>query len=288
MFIMDYFGRQNFSQLYGGKFSPYWLPRRHFQPDRKPVLVVQVPVTWRNNNFDHDNLKSKSRAQRHRDFKRRQTFLEQKNICAMMPFYGLERPDLTKEIQNDADDQGSQFNSKLRKASETLKSLKCENQSLTASVVEEKRRCHELETQLAAALKTVEDLRSYKQDYLDAEVRWSNELEKVQSLEQKVQQQAKMLDDYQDAEMRWSAEKEQMQFLEEQVRQMWDKLMKPDSRHAVSPTCPYGYMDCSGPIPQNNPDTAATGNQEIPVINSVFRVNSTTSKHKRQRKGRKK
>ena len=49
MFIMDYFGRQNFSQLYGGKFSPYWLPRRYFQPDRQPVLVVQVPVTWRNN-----------------------------------------------------------------------------------------------------------------------------------------------------------------------------------------------------------------------------------------------
>ena len=73
------------------------------------------------------------------------------------------------------------------------------------------------------------------------------------------------------------------------MRQMWDNVMKPDSRHAVSPTCPYGYMDCcSGPVPQNNPDTAATGNQEIPVINSVFRVNRTTSKHKPRRKGRKK
>ena len=92
MFIMDYFGRQNFGQLYEGKFSPYRLPRRHFQPDHQPVLVIQVPVpvTWRNNNFDHDNLKSKSRAQRHRDFKRRQTFLEQNNICAVMSFYGLE------------------------------------------------------------------------------------------------------------------------------------------------------------------------------------------------------
>ena len=31
-------------------------------------------------------------------------------------FYGLKGPDLTMEIQNDADDQGSKFNSKLRKA----------------------------------------------------------------------------------------------------------------------------------------------------------------------------
>ena len=285
---MDYFGRQNFSQLYGGKFSPYWLPRRHFQLDHPPVLCVPVPVTWRNDCFDHDNLKSKSRAQRNRDFKRRQAFQEKKSLCTMMPFYGLEGPDLTKEIQNDADDQGSKFNSKLTKASETLKSLKCENQILTASVAEEKGRCHELETQLDAALKTVEDLRSYKQDYFDAEVRWSSELEKVQSLEQKVQQQAKMLDDYHDAEMRWSAENEKIQFLEQQVRQMWDNVMKPDSRHAEGPTCPYGYMDCSGPDTQNNPDTMATGNQEIPVINSVFRVKSTTSKHKPRRKGRKK
>ena len=119
-------------------------------------------------------------------------------------------------------------------------------------------------------------------------MRLSNELEKVQSLELKVQQQAMRLDDYHEAQMRWSAEKEQMQFLEQQVRQMWDKLMKPDSMHAVGPTCPYGYMDCSGPDTQNNPDTMATGNQEIPVINSVFRVNSTTSKHKRSCKGRKK
>ena len=143
-------------------------------------------------------------------------------------------------------------------------------------------------TRLDAALKSVEELSSYKQDYFDAEVRWSKELEKVQSLEQKMQQQAMMIDDYHEAQMRWSAEKEQMQFLEQQVRQMWDKLMKPDSRHAVSPTCPYGYMDCSGPDTQNNPDTMATCNQEIPVINSVFRVKSTTSKHKPRRKGRKK
>ena len=64
--------------------------------------------------------------------------------------------------------------------------------------------------------------------------------------------------------------------------------MKPDSRHAVGTTCPYGYMNCSGHVTQNNPDTIATGNQEIPVIKCVFLVNSTTSKHKRQREGRKK
>ena len=68
----------------------------------------------------------------------------------------------------------------------------------------------ELSTQLYAALKTMEELSSYKQDHFDAEVRWSYELEKVQSLEQKVQKQTKMLDDYHEAEMRWSAEKEKM------------------------------------------------------------------------------
>ena len=286
MFIMDYFGRQNFGQLYGGKFSPYWLQRRHFQPDHPPVLCVPVPVTWRNNCFDHGNFKSKSKAQRQRDYNRRQTFLEQKSLCAMMPFYGLEGQELTKEIQTGAEE--NKLILKQRNALETLKSLKCENQSLTASVAEEKQKCQELVTRLDAALKSAEELSSYKQDYFDAEVRWSKELEKVQSLEQKVQQQAMMLDDYHEAQMRWSAEKEQMQFLEQQVRQMWDKLMKPDSRHAEGPTCPYGYMDCSGPDTQNNPDTMATGNQEIPVINSVFRVKSTTSKHKPRRKGRKK
>ena len=297
MFIMDYFGRQNFGQLYGGNFRPYWLPRRHYQPDHPLVLVVQdpIPVIWRNNCFDLDKHKSKSRAQRHRDFKRRQTFHEKKNICAIMPFYGLEEQELTNEIRSGSEDQGSKFNSKLRKASKTIKSLEIENQALLsskaefgASIAEEKQRCHELSTQLDAALKTVEDLSSYKQDCYDTEVRWSNELQKVQSLEQKVQQQAKMLDDYHEAEMRWSAEKDQMQFLEQQVRQMWDKLMIPDSMHAVGPTCPYGYLDCSGPDTQNNLDTLATGNQEIPVINSVFQVNSTTSKHKPRRKGRKK
>ena len=159
---------------------------------------------------------------------------------------------------------------------------------MTASVAEEKQRCQELATRLDAALNTMEELSSYKQDYFDVKVRWSKELEKVQSLEQKVIQQAKMLDDYHQAQKRWSAEKEQMQFLEQQVRQMWDKLMKPDSRHAVSPTCPYGYMDCSGPDTENNPDTMATGNQETPVISSIFPVNSTNSKQKRPRKGRKK
>ena len=57
--------------------------------------------------------------------------------------------------------------------------------------------------------------------------------------------------------------------------------MKPDSRHAVGPTCPYGNMDCSGPRPvaQNNPNTIAACNQETPVISSIFPLSSTTSKH---------
>ena len=108
------------------------------------------------------------------------------------------------------------------------------------------------------------------------------------SLEQKVQQQAMMLDHYHNAEMRWSVEKEQMQFLEEQVRQMWDKLMKPDSTHAVGTTCPYDSTDCSGPVTRNIPNAIAACNQETPVISSIFPVNSTNSKQKRPRKGRKK
>ena len=162
------------------------------------------------------------------------------------------------------------------------------NVKLSASLTEEKHRCHELENQLDAALKTVEDFRSYKQDGYDAEVRLSNELERVQSLEQKVQQQAKMLDDYHVAEMRWSAENEQIQFLEQQVRQMWDNVMKTDSRQAIGPTCPYDSMDCSGPLTRNIPNTKAACNQEAPVISSIFPVNSTNSKQKRLRKGRKK
>ena len=149
-----------------------------------------------------------------------------------MPFYGLEGQKWTNAIRSGSEDQGSKFNSKLRIASKTIKSLEIENQALFsskaelgASIAEEKQRYQELSTKLEAAQKNMEDLSSYKQDYFDAEVRWSNELEKVQSLEQKVQQQAKMLDHYHDAEMRWSAEKEKIQFLEQQVRQMWDKLM---------------------------------------------------------------
>ena len=93
MFIMDHFGRQNFGQFYGGHLGPYWLPRRHYQSSQQAILVVQVPVraTLKHKKFDQPNVMHslKSRAQRQRDNNRRQTFLEQKSLCAM-PFYGLE------------------------------------------------------------------------------------------------------------------------------------------------------------------------------------------------------
>ena len=73
------------------------------------MLVVHVPVRNENNCVDPDQhtviQKSKSRAQRSRDFKRRQTFLEKKSVCASWPFYELEGQDLSSEIQNGADDQ---------------------------------------------------------------------------------------------------------------------------------------------------------------------------------------
>ena len=106
---MDYFARQSFSQINSGQFRPYWLP--HKQPGQPQVLVVQVPIPVRmdNNDYDPDRptamQKSKSRAQRNRDSKRRQYFLEKKSVCAIMPFHGLEGHDLSSEIQTGADDQ---------------------------------------------------------------------------------------------------------------------------------------------------------------------------------------
>ena len=120
---MDYNGRQSFSQFYGGQFRPYWLP--HNQQNQPPVLVVQVPVPVRmeNNCVDPDQpiviQKLKSRAQRSRNFKRRQTFLEKKSVCAILPFYELEEQDLSNEIQNGADEQqGSKLTFKLSEAQE--------------------------------------------------------------------------------------------------------------------------------------------------------------------------
>ena len=81
-----------------------------------------MPVRMENN-CDPDQptviQKLKSRAQRNRDFNRRQTFLEKKSVCAILPFYELEGQDLSNEIQNGADDQqGSKLTLKLRKAQE--------------------------------------------------------------------------------------------------------------------------------------------------------------------------
>ena len=81
---MDYYGRQNFGEFYSGQFRPYWLP--FTITGQPPVLVVKVPVpvTLGINRFDTDKptvmQRSKSRAQRNRDFKRRQTFQENDTI----------------------------------------------------------------------------------------------------------------------------------------------------------------------------------------------------------------
>ena len=346
----------------------YWFPNN--QPDLPPVLVVQVPLPVRmeNNCFDSDTKPtlihiSKSRAQKNRDFKRRQTFLEKKSVCAIMPFYELEGQDLTNEIQDSMDGlQEVKVTSKLRKATETIKDLEFENKSLMSlndklgvMVNKEKQRSQELSTQLVAAkqdkaasintmdtqerrdtqkliLTLKEDLKSYKekhsdaekrlsaelekeqsleqklrqqeldnsksykQDYFDAEVRWSAELEKVQALHKKVRKQAMMLDelmrykqDYYDAEVRWSDEFEKVQSLQQKVQQqamMLDNTKKPASMQAVGSTCPYGYSGCNGPVTRNISDTKAVGNQETPVLSSVFPVNS--SKRKPRRKSRKK
>ena len=100
--------------------GPYWLPRRHYQSSQQAILVVQVPVraTLKHKKFDQPNVMHslKNRAQRQRDYNRRQTFLEQKNFCAM-PFYGLEGQEFTKEIQNCAEE--NKLILKLRNSSET-------------------------------------------------------------------------------------------------------------------------------------------------------------------------
>ena len=115
---MDYSRRQEFSHFYGGQFRPYWSYKHPGQPS---VLVVHVPVPVRMEKrscFEADihaeMQKPKSRAQRDRDFKRRQTFHAKKSTCAMMPFYGLEGQDFTNEIQNGAGED-NKLTTKLRK-----------------------------------------------------------------------------------------------------------------------------------------------------------------------------
>ena len=118
---MDYSRRQEFGHFYRGQFRPYW---SYKQPGQPPLLVVHIPVPVRMENrncFESDihaeMQKSKSRAQRDRDFKRRQTFQEKKSACAIMPFYGLDGSDFTNEIQNGADEEDNKLTAKPRKTS---------------------------------------------------------------------------------------------------------------------------------------------------------------------------
>ena len=117
---MEYSRRQEFNHFYSGQFRPYWSYKHPGQPS---VLVVHVPVPVRMEKrscFEADihaeMQKPKSRAQRDRDFKRRQTFHAKKSTCAMMPFYGLDVQDFTDEIQNGAGED-NKLTIKLRKTS---------------------------------------------------------------------------------------------------------------------------------------------------------------------------
>ena len=118
---MDYRRRQDFGQFNSGQFRPYWLPYK--LPGQPPVLIVQVPVPMRMDSNCFAPVKqagmqtSKSRAQRNRDLKRRQSFQERKTICAQMPFYGLERQELMHLLQSGADSQENKVTVELRETS---------------------------------------------------------------------------------------------------------------------------------------------------------------------------
>ena len=117
---MEYSRRQEFNHFYSGQFRPYW---SYKQPGQPPLLVVHIPVPVGMENrscfeavIHAEMLKSKSRAQRDRDFKRQQTFHEKKSACAILPFYGLDGQDFRNEIQNGADEDNN-LTTKLRKTS---------------------------------------------------------------------------------------------------------------------------------------------------------------------------
>ena len=109
----------------------------------------------------------------------------------------------------------------------------------------------------------LDDLMTYKQDYYDAEARWSAEVEKVQTLEHELRQQEVMLD---------------------------DMMKPPPPRHTVGQTnnCPSGYTNCCSSVKRTVQDTIAVGNQEIPVLSSVFPVNNSKPKPRRKGRNRKK
>ena len=136
MFSMDHSGRQNFDQFYGGQFSPYWLPRRHFQSSQPAVLVVQVPVpvTLKNNKFDQPNVihNSKSKATLTRD--RMQRFCDNKNMCSALPIAHLDDTQMKEVIRVQSDFQPNSRKSKLKSASKRIRDLKASFNLLNSTI----------------------------------------------------------------------------------------------------------------------------------------------------------
>ena len=140
--IMDYSWRRTLeldNGYYCGNFRPYWQP--HYQPQRRSVYVMQVPVpvqlvrkdgiqtfSMGNSNFYG---KSKSKATRIRDKIRKQSFLENKTLCLALPFYGLEAEAFRSEMARKED--GKEV-SKLKSASKTIQELQIVNEKLNSTI----------------------------------------------------------------------------------------------------------------------------------------------------------
>lgn len=127
----------DFYNFYGGFVRPYWL--HNYQPNQPPVLVVHMPVPGRfdSNCFKMDKSKSmkrtKSQAQKNRDFHRRQIFIEKKNTYAAMPFFGLQDRDFLNELQKDSFLLQEKNVSKLHSATRAIEKLQKEIHNLKLS-----------------------------------------------------------------------------------------------------------------------------------------------------------
>ena len=120
---MDYYGRRNFDDLYRGQFSPYWLPRRHYQSSQPAILVVQVPVpvTLKNNEFDQPNVMHNYKATLTRDRLRMQRFSENKDTCSALPFFQLDDAQMKEIISTQCDAQpNSNLKSKFQSAAKVI------------------------------------------------------------------------------------------------------------------------------------------------------------------------
>ena len=133
---MDYYPSYHY-----GHFGPYERPRfqQFYQP---PVFMVHTPVPpqslTRNDyrTYDKDARKhfgkSKSSATKARDKFRKQRFIENKAVCSGLPFFGIDDEEFQKEvlIGTHVESREIKLELKLKTATEALKELRMENQSL--------------------------------------------------------------------------------------------------------------------------------------------------------------